>query len=52
MGHRAAQVDGGWELDGEAHYVLDGDVADVLLVAARSPAGAGLFEVDPEHPGV
>ena len=39
--------DGGWELDGEAHYVLDGDTADVLLVAARTPAGTGLFEVDP-----
>jgi alkylation response protein AidB-like acyl-CoA dehydrogenase len=45
-------VDGGWELDGEAHYVLDGDAADVLLVAARGPAGAGLFEVDPGQHGV
>jgi alkylation response protein AidB-like acyl-CoA dehydrogenase len=43
---------GGWELDGEAHYVLDGDVADVLLVAARDPAGVGLFEVDPGRDGV
>jgi alkylation response protein AidB-like acyl-CoA dehydrogenase len=42
----------GWELDGEAHYVLDGDVADVLLVAARGPAGVGLFEVDPGQDGV
>jgi alkylation response protein AidB-like acyl-CoA dehydrogenase len=45
-------VPGGWELDGEAHYVLDGDVANVLLVAARVPAGAGLFEVDPVQDGV
>jgi len=43
---------GGWELDGEAHYVLDGDVADVLLAAARGPAGVGLFEVDPGQDGV
>src|SRR5579864_5203497 len=35
-----------WELAGEAHYVLDGDTADVLLVAARGPAGIGLFDVD------
>ena len=42
----------GWELDGEAHYVLDGEGADVLLVAARSPAGVGLFEVDPGQDGV
>ena len=32
---------GAWELEGEAHYVLDGATADVLLVAARGPAGAG-----------
>jgi alkylation response protein AidB-like acyl-CoA dehydrogenase len=56
---RASQVPGGssvagggWELDGEAHYVLDGDAADVLLVAARAPSGPGLFEVDPGQDGV
>jgi alkylation response protein AidB-like acyl-CoA dehydrogenase len=50
---RAGEVPGGgWELDGEAHYVLDGDVADVLLVAARGPSGLGLFEVDPGQDGV
>ena len=43
---------GGWELDGEAHYVLDGVSADVLLVAAGGPAGVGLFEVDPGQDGV
>ena len=43
----AGDGDGGWELSGEAHYVLDGDTADVLLVAARTPDGTGLFEVDP-----
>ena len=48
----AREAPGGWELTGEAHYVLDGDTADVLLVAARGPAGVGLFEVDPGQDGV
>jgi hypothetical protein len=43
---------GGWALTGEAHYVLDGDVADVLLAAARTPDGIALFEVDPLGSGV
>ncbi len=45
-------VGGGWELDGEAHYVLDGEGADVLLVAARDAAGVDLFEMDPVQDGV
>jgi len=32
---------------GEAHYVLDGDVADILLVATD----AGLYEIDPAYAG-
>jgi hypothetical protein len=32
--------------------VLDGDTADVLLVAAHAPDGIGLFEVDPAGSGV
>ncbi|SEF20413.1 Acyl-CoA dehydrogenase [Amycolatopsis pretoriensis] len=32
-------------LGGRAHYVLDGDLADVLLAVARTADGAGLFEV-------
>ena len=43
---------GGWALTGEAHYVLDGDVADVLLAAARTLDGIALFEVDPLGGGV
>src|SRR5699024_6271490 len=39
-------------LTGDAHYVLDGDIADVLLVAARTPDGVGLYEVDPTAVGV
>jgi alkylation response protein AidB-like acyl-CoA dehydrogenase len=34
-------------LTGEAHHVLDGDAADVLLAAARTPGAVALFEVDP-----
>ena len=41
-----------WTLTGEAHHVLDGDVADVLLAAGRAPGGVALFEVDPHQPGV
>jgi alkylation response protein AidB-like acyl-CoA dehydrogenase len=34
-----ATAPGAWRLTGEAHHVLDGDIADVLLVAAHVPAG-------------
>jgi alkylation response protein AidB-like acyl-CoA dehydrogenase len=44
--------DGDWVLNGEAHYVLDGDTADVLLVAAGAPDGIGLFEADPQQAGI
>ncbi|SFQ09072.1 Acyl-CoA dehydrogenase [Amycolatopsis arida] len=37
---------------GTAHYVPDGDRADVLLVVARDAAGVGLYEVDPAGPAV
>jgi alkylation response protein AidB-like acyl-CoA dehydrogenase len=42
----------GGTLSGMAHYVLDGDTADVLLVAAHTGEGTALFEVDPADPGV
>ena len=41
-----------WVLTGEAHHVLDGDRADVLLAAARTAGGVGLFEVDARDRGV
>lgn len=41
-----------WVLDGDARYVLDGDTADILLVAAHAPDGIGLFEIDPAGSGV
>jgi alkylation response protein AidB-like acyl-CoA dehydrogenase len=42
----ARSVGGTWELSGEKHYVLDGHVADLILVPARSPAGVTLFAVE------
>jgi alkylation response protein AidB-like acyl-CoA dehydrogenase len=35
-----------WTLNGEKMYVLDGHTADVVLVAARTPAGVSVFAVD------
>lgn len=39
-------------LRGTAHYVLHGQVADVLLVAARVGHDIGVFEVEPQAPGL
>ncbi len=33
-------------ITGTAHYVLDGDTADIVLVAARGADGVGVYEVD------
>ena len=42
-----AKPDGaGWRLEGAKTWVLDGHSADVILVAARSDEGLGLFRVD------
>ncbi len=54
---RARRSDGGWRLDGEKWFVLDGHVAERLLVVARvadSDASDALavFMVDPAAPGV
>ena len=43
----------GWRLEGEKSYVVDGCVAEVLVVAARDDdAGVGLFLVDGDAPGL
>jgi alkylation response protein AidB-like acyl-CoA dehydrogenase len=42
---RAAQAAGGWQLTGAAAFVPDGATADVILAAARTPAGISLFAV-------
>ena len=36
----------GWTLTGEKRYVLDGHVADLVLVAARTDAGVSVFAVE------
>ncbi|MBO2451319.1 acyl-CoA dehydrogenase family protein [Actinomadura barringtoniae] len=43
---------GGWILDGTKSYVLDGHIADLILVAARTDAGLSLFSVDASAPGL
>jgi len=48
----APAQDGPWRLRGTAQYVLDGAAAGLLLVAARTPDGTGLFEVDRGRGGV
>ena len=47
----AVRADGN-TLHGTAHYVLHGQVADVLLVAARIGRDIGVFEVAPDAPGL
>lgn len=42
FGHAHGKV---WALDGEASFVIHGQSADLLIVAARTPDGFGLFEV-------
>jgi alkylation response protein AidB-like acyl-CoA dehydrogenase len=37
---------GSWTLTGEKLYVLDGHVADLILVAARTPAGVSVFAAE------
>ena len=42
----------GWRLDGRLAQVLDGHVADVLLLAADTESGRSLFAVDAAAPGL
>lgn len=42
----------GFVLSGTKSFVLDGLIADVILVAARSDAGLGLFAVTPDAAGL
>jgi alkylation response protein AidB-like acyl-CoA dehydrogenase len=48
----AAAAANGWVLQGAARYVLDGDIAGVLLVPAKTGQGIGLFEVWPGQASV
>lgn len=46
----ATRVGDAFVLDGRKVEVLDGHVADILLVAARAEGGVSLFAVDGRHP--
>jgi alkylation response protein AidB-like acyl-CoA dehydrogenase len=46
------RADGEYRLTGEKVFVLDGHVADLLLVVARTAAGPSLFAVDAHGGGV
>lgn len=48
----ATEIGGSYSLNGKKNYVLDGHVADWLLVAARAPQGVQLFMVDAKASGV
>jgi alkylation response protein AidB-like acyl-CoA dehydrogenase len=52
LGVVATGGSGGPVLDGEACYVIDGHVADLLIVAARGDASVGLFVVSGGAPGL
>ncbi len=41
-----------WTISGDKSYVIDGATANLLVVAAKTPAGISLFTVDPDAEGV
>ena len=49
---READAAGSWLLDGTTGFVLDGHVADLILVPAAAPEGIALFAVDGGAPGL
>jgi alkylation response protein AidB-like acyl-CoA dehydrogenase len=49
---RAERSADGWRLEGTKRYVVDGHIADLIIVAARTPEGVGLFRVAGDAPGV
>src|SRR5262245_3960861 len=48
----ATQGSDGWTLSGTKMFVLDGHTANLVLVAARTPAGISLFAVDGDATGL
>lgn len=42
----------GYRLSGEKRYVLDGHIADVMVVAARTGSSVSLFTVEKDAPGL
>lgn len=49
---RAERAGNGFRLNGAKAFVLDGHVADALIVVAKAEEGATLFLVDPKAAGV
>ncbi|MEJ7723681.1 MAG: acyl-CoA dehydrogenase family protein, partial [Ilumatobacteraceae bacterium] len=48
----ASSTGDGWTLSGAKSFVLDGHVASLILVAARTESGTSLFAVDGEASGL
>ncbi len=48
----ATPVDTGWKLNGHKSFVLDGHVADLVLVVGRTDAGISLFGVKGDADGL
>ncbi len=49
---RASRSGSGWVLEGSKRFVVDGHIADLIMVGARTPAGVSLFAVDGAAPGL
>jgi alkylation response protein AidB-like acyl-CoA dehydrogenase len=49
---KAEKKGDGWVLDGHKMFVLDGHVANLIIVAARTPAGVSLFAVQDDAAGL
>jgi len=49
---RAELSGSGWQLDGHKSFVLDGAIANLILVAGRSASGVSLFAVEGEPSGM
>ena len=48
----AAREGGGWRIDGQKLFVVDGHVADAMIVAARADGGSALLLVPANAPGL
>ena len=48
----ATEADGAWRITGTKSYVIDGHVADVILVVARTADGLSLFRVAGDASGL
>jgi alkylation response protein AidB-like acyl-CoA dehydrogenase len=48
----AARAGDGWQLEGHKSFVVDGAIANLVLVAARTSAGISLFAVEGQASGM